>query len=690
LSLVLTPPSGKQFVDVTFASYGLPTGSFTGGANSCVPNFSPTGSCNAINSVEKIRNVFKDKTSTTSMMVNDAAFGGDPCPSSSPTGVGNRRLYVALKTANIVSGATTVKVRRGMVPFRTLGLPESVVEDGYGMRFNYAVTEPLATDSYQQDGGAITITDASHTIAQYVHYVIFSSGPDRAGAYTSSGVQPFSCPTNQLDTENCNTDSDSGATYRYTEMSSAVGPTHFDDYLKYYTSTETPLWRVSDAGGFDIEQMNSGKVGIGMDPNTTSALLQVNGTVRANSDAYAQTLCDADGANCDLGGGDIGKTGSGDEKLQCPRASDPVTYKYISEIKNGHVTCTDTPIIKCPDDSQYITGVDSSGQIHCAAIVGCHLTNVPICGGDYTYTLPAAVQGATNTSSVFGTSYQQSFVCNSNGVWQSTGSTGYCDCDEVTDETQNYSCNSQQPRVGTTKDLNSGRGWWDGNWTRTHSHLCSPTEKDTYSGWTKDCTCKDYLGYTASQGCGTGYTGTQTRSEDWVCDSSSSGHYTNWTAWSGTCTCNSSTPNQTSTQTCSQAGYGAGYNSGNVKTTKAWICDSSTSGHWGSPTVTDTCTCSAVKDTPYTTGCTAPEVGTLTYQSTFNCTTNSWDPPQLIADNCGMPVYYWRSKTGASAPTNNPTGYAQGTTCTSPGASSPCYSAAGGGKYYNYATCQCE
>lgn len=52
----------------------------------------------------------------------------------------------------------TPTVRRGAVPFRTLGLPEDRTEDGYKNRLNYAVTEILAvTATYDRGNGAIQV-----------------------------------------------------------------------------------------------------------------------------------------------------------------------------------------------------------------------------------------------------------------------------------------------------------------------------------------------------------------------------------------------------------------------------------------------------------------------------------------------------------------------------------------------------
>ncbi|MBI1216075.1 MAG: hypothetical protein GC185_09695 [Alphaproteobacteria bacterium] len=703
LDMIVT--AGREIVDVTFASYGQPSGDFTGSPNDCSPTFTEAPTCNALDSVKVLRDKFKGETgfSMRSLSVNDSTFGGDPCPTVLPAGPGQRWLYAVFKEADAGASVVTEKVRRGMVPFRTLGLPETLAEDGYGQRFEYAVTEPLATDQYKQENGAITVVDSAHTIAQYVHYVIFSPGQDHNGAYTAHGVQMQPCKSGRLDTENCNTTTDSNAVYRYTAFSTAQGPTHFDDYLKYYTSTETPLWRVSNNTNFSIEQMNSGKVGIGMDPTASSAVLQVAGTVHTNQDALADRICDKAG-NCipadAMGRGDA-TTPNSYADLECPAG------EYITGLKDGKVQCGSAPASGCNEYGKFVSGVDASGNVICSSVVGCGKKKRVQCGE--TKWLPGVQPGTTSaqnsalTLGPFGDSYQEVWECTTDGAWKLDSTSGYCDCTPGP-STTTWSCNSGHPQVGSSAGSynNYGRGWWTGNYTKTVTTSCGSTITTT-SSTTNDCACQDKT-FTKPVSCGTGMTGSQSQTQDWTCSGTTTGSYGSWSGVTGTCTCDSSYTLSDEVKSCSisllngtgPGNYGPGYNSGNVKRTRTWICDSATSGHIEYGTPVDTCTCQAIKGTPCQTGCVSPYAGTQTHQQTFDCSTNSWDPPQckdapVVVDNCGLQNFVWTPQTGTTvAQSNQPVGHAAGVSCTTQGQTSPCYKPKTGGDYDNYASCECE
>lgn len=168
-----------------------------------------------------------------------------PCPAS---------LTVAAETAqygretDCSNGATpgtfqsgTHNVRTGMVPTRTLNLPDAHGFDGWGSRLIYSVTVPLTQIStYDLKQGRIDVVDANNnsivTPVRSVTYLINSVGADRLGAYNASGNLISACDNTKLDGENCDNDS----TFRNTLLtSSSSGAEHFDDYIHYEGNFES-------------------------------------------------------------------------------------------------------------------------------------------------------------------------------------------------------------------------------------------------------------------------------------------------------------------------------------------------------------------------------------------------------------------------------------------------------------------
>ncbi len=99
----------------------------------------------------------------------------------------------------------------GVVPFRSLGIPDSAALDGWGRMLQYAVTERL-TDPYSLDqkAGAIDVLDekgVSRVVPPgSVQFVVYSTGEDGMGGISSDGAALSPCQEGLLETENCNDD----------------------------------------------------------------------------------------------------------------------------------------------------------------------------------------------------------------------------------------------------------------------------------------------------------------------------------------------------------------------------------------------------------------------------------------------------------------------------------------------------
>ncbi len=174
-----------------------------------------------------------------------------PCPASRTAAIGSAGYGVATDcTAAAPAGTTDIStiagtaddVRIGVIPTRTLNLPDKVMMDAWNMRLTYAVVKDLAVnkttfDAYVKPAsGGINVTDSagnsviSSTLAgNLVAYVIVSHGNDNKGATVSSGGSTNACTAGFGDTENCNND----ATFIDTVIQDKVlaNATFYDDLI---------------------------------------------------------------------------------------------------------------------------------------------------------------------------------------------------------------------------------------------------------------------------------------------------------------------------------------------------------------------------------------------------------------------------------------------------------------------------
>lgn len=99
----------------------------------------------------------------------------------------------------------------GLVPFRSLGIPDSAGLDGWGNILRYAVTETLTSPaSFKQTDGAIDIVseDGKSRLSppDTVQFVIVSTGGNGTGGYSGQGVSLSACPEQTPESENCDID----------------------------------------------------------------------------------------------------------------------------------------------------------------------------------------------------------------------------------------------------------------------------------------------------------------------------------------------------------------------------------------------------------------------------------------------------------------------------------------------------
>ncbi len=159
-----------------------------------------------------------------------------PCPAARDTAENNASFGLA-SACTVAAGAGLTDVgtiRIGVVPTKTLGLPDSMMIDGFGNRILYAVTKPLSTAVAPLDPlvnfGGITIKDGStNDIVTNAAYVIVSHGKNAMGSNTRAGTAHAStCTGTKADQENCDNDD---IIFRDTFSNDATTDSFFDDIV---------------------------------------------------------------------------------------------------------------------------------------------------------------------------------------------------------------------------------------------------------------------------------------------------------------------------------------------------------------------------------------------------------------------------------------------------------------------------
>jgi prepilin-type N-terminal cleavage/methylation domain-containing protein len=158
--------------------------------------------------------------------------GGTPAPNFTGTGVTN-----TFETA--VEGA---------LPAVTLGLPPSLMLDGWGNKFRYAVDVNytalagfIAAGGARCLNGAITVYDANgNPRSSNAIYALISHGANGHGAYTQNGAVVNAGSVNTFEQTNCHCNSSATATTytpTYVQMLPSLSPTNpldsFDDLVAY-------------------------------------------------------------------------------------------------------------------------------------------------------------------------------------------------------------------------------------------------------------------------------------------------------------------------------------------------------------------------------------------------------------------------------------------------------------------------
>lgn len=595
---------------------------------------------------------------------SDLSIGAGSCQNGVCIQIGN-----AIHIDPITQAKTNVptRVRIGALPFRELNLHEEDSLDGYGNRLQYVVTEPLTKQAtFDVTQGAIDVIDSQGRSvlnpAGTAQFVLVSFGPDGSGAYNRGGLLQGACVANTLEYNNCANGKQSAAIYRDMARGTSGGASQFDDFVNYYALGDVSPWMLAQDDTHNIyfkDLSSAGNIGFSVNP-TSGQRGQVNGNVRARLNLQAATICDTDTTSpgcvpAQNIGGDLSKnpggTNQNGEGLKCGPGF------FMSAIANGVAVCVQNLVFNCPANS-VMSGIQADGQPICSKL--CPATSVNLCSSSYG--LPLGNQDDQSTISA-DANFKDTFKC-TDGAWVSQSSSGSCNCTTTT-QTKGQACAAG---LNGTITLQRTQQCPSGTWT-------------DYVQIANTCTCVGGE-KTTTVNCPTNYDGIITQKSTFICDTSTSGHYSNPVTVSNTCQCNNKT--KTQTLNCPQ-GY-----TGSIVQSATLTCPAGTYGPWTQ--VSNTCKCVPGQAATRTINCPAGQIGSIQQQQTLQCPSGTWTDWVNISNTCQPQppvVCHWApSATGATG--TSPAGSAIGSTCQTCNSKGPCYLNLGAGVFRNFGGCNCE
>lgn len=590
--------------------------------------------------------------------------------------------------------AVPARVRVGFIPFRQLNLDEKIAYDSYGNRMMYVVTEHLTNpDTFSPTGGGINIIDAAGqsvvTPDSSAHFFVFSYGKDGNGAYSKDGTR-LPCPAG-LEQENCDQGTAPQATYRVAEANIAGGAGAYDDVVSYFTQSDVPLWQVSVTDRFAIHDKLGGEVGLGYEPTTgLSKKLDITGALRAQDDPV--TVDDGNAANGDEIEGKImsaemcPSTGStnGDcfattkiagniadptGGMECPTDDTTgTTGAYLIGIQNGEPVCGDIEV-KC-GTGRNVIGINADGTLSCSGPPpptppGCSTETVSICAANDA-TLLAGPDGAQRTVSTGETriTYYQCI----GGAWTRVGREGTCEC---TAGTRNIDFPCDRFNTGFT-----------GTYTETCTTVCPGTIETCTNNFEAVCNC---VGDREEEvyPCPPGQSGNITYGRDFVCDTPTTGHWTDITR-SDTCTA-CVAPAPTDREVSCDGGL-----TGTKWQVNTFDCATGTWSGWVDDPSRNYCTCTPSVTTQHDPCPTPLDVGYVINEYTVTCPGATTTVRELPGGTCAPPppvICSWVSIGSERLETSRIGNRLGDSPCTC-GQRAQCWRSSGSG--YFISTCSCE
>lgn len=171
-----------------------------------------------------------------------------PCPATRTAAVSTAAYGIetdctaAAPAGTVDATATTEDVRIGVIPTRSLNLPDKILTDQWGNRITYAVMKDMgaSTTSYTASAGEITVNDSGGNAlsnpASSVAYVLISHGKDGRGSWLRTGAaHPIACGSTTMDSDNCDDDTTFIDTWLY---DGDVAASYYDDIIRWQTKPQ--------------------------------------------------------------------------------------------------------------------------------------------------------------------------------------------------------------------------------------------------------------------------------------------------------------------------------------------------------------------------------------------------------------------------------------------------------------------
>jgi prepilin-type N-terminal cleavage/methylation domain-containing protein len=169
-------------------------------------------------------------------------------------------LATVADTVEVAGTTANENLRIGVVPTRTLNLPDEYMFDSYNTRIEYVSVKQMSISNALfapyvsaqpdviriEDAGANRIHQAnSGTYANVVAYAIMSAGPNNKGAVNYLGtVNPIVACSGGRDAENCDNDNTFVDTSYNTDTTN-----YYDDYIRWKTKQQIMREVTYSAGG---------------------------------------------------------------------------------------------------------------------------------------------------------------------------------------------------------------------------------------------------------------------------------------------------------------------------------------------------------------------------------------------------------------------------------------------------------
>lgn len=190
-----------------------------------------------------------------------------PCPADGSLTVSDRYFGIEAANSGVCDGNPSANFNdsantsEGVIPVRTLGLPDDFIFDPWGGRFSYAVdirmTAPSAFMNHAMDDltiGSITLVDSNELeITDRAIAVVLSHGANGHGAFQLSGLRKSSGSENANELLNCHCNSEASPvdyTSRYVIQPSsganANSTQSYDDIVNYWVRSQ--IYSANDLG----------------------------------------------------------------------------------------------------------------------------------------------------------------------------------------------------------------------------------------------------------------------------------------------------------------------------------------------------------------------------------------------------------------------------------------------------------